>query len=125
MPRPRNVGIFDLMQYRFPVMAIASIFHRVTGVLLLIYLPFVLYYLHMSLLGSSGFFLAKMTLARPCEKIFLWLFLSSVIYHLLSGLKHIVMDFVYWESLRAAKISSWIIILLGFLGAIWMGVWIW
>jgi succinate dehydrogenase / fumarate reductase cytochrome b subunit len=125
MPRPRNVGIFDLMRYRFPVMAIASIFHRITGVLLLIYLPFVLYYLHLSLANSSGFLMAKMCLARSSEKFFLWIFLSAVMYHLLAGLKHIVMDFGYWESLTAAKISSWIVILLGVLGAIWMGVWIW
>jgi succinate dehydrogenase / fumarate reductase, cytochrome b subunit len=124
MPRPRNVGIFDLMQYRFPVMAIASIFHRITGVLLLIYVPFILYYLHLSLSGSSGFFLVKSCLNKPGEKFFLWLFLSAVIYHLLAGLKHLIMDFGYWESLTAAKISSWIVMLLGVLGAIWMGVWV-
>ncbi len=125
MPRPRNVGIFDLMQYRFPIMAIVSIFHRITGVLLLIYLPFVLYYLNISLASSSSFSSAKAALAYPCQKFFLWIFLSSVIYHVLAGLKHIVMDFGYWESLGAAKISSGIVLLLGVLGAVWMGVWIW
>ncbi len=125
MPRPRNVGIFDLMRYRFPIMAIVSIFHRITGVLLLIYLPFVLYYLSLSLSGSSGFLAAQSKLSFPCEKFFLWIFLSAAMYHVLAGLKHIIMDFGYWESLNAAKISSVIVLILGVLGAIWMGVWIW
>jgi succinate dehydrogenase / fumarate reductase cytochrome b subunit len=106
-------------------MAIASIFHRVTGVLLLIYIPFVLYYLYESLLGTPGFLSVKIALSTLCGKFFLWLFLSAFLYHVLAGLKHIVMDFGCWESLRAAKISSWMVILLGVLGAIFMGVYVW
>jgi succinate dehydrogenase / fumarate reductase cytochrome b subunit len=113
------------MKYRFPVMAIASIFHRVTGVLLLIYVPFLLYYMHLSLGGSLGFLSVKATLNTFCGKGFLWLFLTAFLYHVLAGLKHIVMDFGCWESLRAARISSWIVILLGVVGAIFMGVYVW
>jgi succinate dehydrogenase / fumarate reductase, cytochrome b subunit len=125
MPRPRNVGIFDLMQYRFPVMAIASIFHRITGVLLLIYIPFVLYYLHLSLEGSAKFFAVKMLLCGDLPRFFLWLFLSAFGYHVLAGLKHLVMDMGHWESLRAARISSSAVMILGVLVAIGLGVWVW
>ena len=125
MSRPRNVGIFDLMQYRFPVMAIASILHRITGVLLLVYIPFVLYYLHLSLTDISGFVAFKKLIQTWQGAFFLWLFLNAFWYHVLAGLKHLVMDFGHWESLRAARISSTVVIILAGIGAITMGVWLW
>ncbi len=124
MSRPRNVGIFDLMQYRFPVMAVVSIFHRITGVLLLIYLPLVLYYWHRSLIDAAGFSQVQQLLMQLYGKFFLWLLLSAFWYHVLAGLKHVVMDFGFWESLKAAKISSWGVIILGMIGAVLLGVWV-
>jgi len=125
MPRPRNVGVMDLLQYRFPITAIVSILHRISGVLLLIYLPFVLYYLHLSLSGASAFLGVKCVLTETWGAFFLWIFLSAAFFHVIAGVKHLVMDCGLGESLRAAKVSSLIVLLLGILSTMGIGVWLW
>ncbi|MDF3036962.1 MAG: sdhC, partial [Paucimonas sp.] len=45
----RNIHIMDLLRYRMPLAAIASILHRISGGLLFLLLPFLLYLLEKSL----------------------------------------------------------------------------
>ena len=125
MPRPTNISITDLMRYQFPVTAISSIFHRVTGVILFIYIPFVLYYLDMTLKSPYGFMAFKECVSHGCGAFFLWLFCSVGVYHFLAGIKHLIMDFGAWESLGSAKVASWGVIVLGLVAAVLLGVWVW
>jgi succinate dehydrogenase / fumarate reductase cytochrome b subunit len=125
MARPKNIGITDLMQYRFPVTAISSILHRITGVILFIYIPVVLYFLNMSLKSESGFHHVQSCVHQPFGQFFLWLFCASGVYHFFAGVKHLIMDLGMWEHLGTAKFVSWIVILLGVVSAALLGVWIW
>jgi succinate dehydrogenase / fumarate reductase cytochrome b subunit len=43
MPEFRNIHVFDLMKYRLPWAGKVSILHRVSGLLMFILIPFVLY----------------------------------------------------------------------------------
>lgn len=125
MARPRNISIFDLMQYKFPVTAISSIFHRVTGVALFIYVPFVLYFLGLSLSGPVGYHHFQTVISHPCGSFFLWFFCSVGVFHFLAGVKHLIMDMGAWESMGVARVVSWILMLLGLIEAILLGAWIW
>ena len=60
--RPINL---DLTQFSFPLPALASITHRITGVILFGGLLFALYALDLSLSGPEGFAEAKALLAAP------------------------------------------------------------
>tara|TARA_B100001029_G_scaffold44322_1_gene34833 strand:- start:10156 stop:10353 length:198 start_codon:yes stop_codon:yes gene_type:complete len=40
------------------------------------------------------------------SKIILSLFIAGITYHFISGIRHLVMDFGYWETLKAGRNSA-------------------
>lgn len=87
----------NLFFIKFPITAMTSIVHRVTGLFLFLCIPIFLYFLKISLASESSFLLAKNLFDSFYIKFFLFIFLSSFIYHFIMGLKHIVMDLGYFE----------------------------
>ncbi|MGA7817915.1 succinate dehydrogenase, cytochrome b556 subunit, partial [Caballeronia sp.] len=69
-PRPeyRNIGIAQLASYRLPLAGKVSILHRISGLLLFISLPFLLYLLDQSLTSEISFDTFKGFLANPLIK---------------------------------------------------------
>lgn len=120
--RPINL---DLSSMRFPVMAIASIFHRLSGIGIFILLPFMMWYLHLSLQSEKSFAMVVQMLTSPIHKLVLWLFLVGLGYHLLAGIRHILMDCGWGESLSTGRKSASVIIFLAIILAILAGMWIW
>lgn len=120
--RPVNL---DLATLSYPPMAIASILHRISGILLFLLLPFMLYLLDLSLRDTSTFTDLRLWLANPYCKILVWVFASSALYHSLAGIRHMLMDIGLGESLAAGRRSSIAVLLLGVIGTLGLGVWIW
>ncbi|MDR8040440.1 succinate dehydrogenase, cytochrome b556 subunit, partial [Burkholderia cenocepacia] len=57
-PRPeyRNIGIGDItLKYRMPLAAILSILHRISGALLFLFLPFLLFLFDQRLTSELSF----------------------------------------------------------------------
>ena len=103
-----NVFLIDL-----PLTAMTSIIHRITGIILFISLPFFLYFFYLSIESHSSFVIAKSLFSKFYIKIIFNLFLFSLIYHLVSGLKHIIMDIGFFEEKKSSKnfsIASLIVI---------------
>jgi succinate dehydrogenase / fumarate reductase cytochrome b subunit len=121
-PRPVNL---NLLQIRFPVPAIASILHRASGVLLLLLLPFLLWMLQGSLASDASFMSLHDSLQQPVCKFVFWILLSGLLYHVLAGLRHLIMDMGIGESLRAGRATAWSTIVLGVVGSVLLGVWLW
>jgi len=82
----------DLTRMTFPPMAIVSILHRISGVLLFLLLPFALYLLHHSLSSQDSFDQLQHQLHSPMMKLLSWILISSVAFHFFAGLRHMVMD---------------------------------
>ncbi len=122
--RPRNIGIGALMRYRLPLTGIASILHRISGIILFLLIPFVLWVLHLSLSSSMNFLMVQAFLASSTVSFFSWLVLSALFYHTIAGIKHLIMDIGFFEGKCSGKIASLFVLLLGILGAIGIGVWI-
>lgn len=120
--RPVNL---DLASLKFPPMAIASILHRISGLVLLLLLPFMLYFLNVSLQSPASFQHLKTLLTIPCYKLILLAFSAAWIYHLLAGFRHMFMDIGFGEHLQTARRSAIAVIVLATLLSIFMGVWIW
>ena len=115
----------NVMQYRFPIMAIVSILHRVSGVIMFILLPFMLYLLHLSLTSTDSFSSLQQLLLNPAIKILLWIMVSASVFHLIAGIRHLLMDMGLFESLNAGRITAILVITLGIIAIILAGVWIW
>lgn len=122
---PSNISVGDLLRYRFPVTAIASILHRITGVLLFIAIPFVLWSLDCALASAHGFAYLSRSLSSHLGHVLVWLFLSCVSYHVLAGVKHLIMDLGLGETLCASRWMSWLVIVLQIVVMVMLGVWLW
>jgi succinate dehydrogenase / fumarate reductase cytochrome b subunit len=122
--RPRNIGIMSIIGYRFPLAAIASILHRISGIILFLFIPYILWMLHLSLSSEMSFLMVKDFLASPIVAFFAWITLSALFYHLVAGVKHLMMDVGFFEEKRSGRIASLVVMVLGVIGILGIGVWI-
>lgn len=96
-PRPvfRNIHVTQIVKYRLPPAGIVSIGHRVSGVLMFLLLPFIVWLFDVSLTsevsyerfsavfqGRGGWFVKLVTLSL------IWAYL----HHFIAGLRHLWMD---------------------------------
>lgn len=120
--RPKNLNLFTI---RFPIPAIVSILHRISGVILFLLIPIVLWGLYLSLSSQQNFDDLHQFLLTPGMKFFLWCSLSAFLYHLVAGIRHLLMDIGIGEELRSGKISAILTIVIAALLIILTGVWLW
>ncbi len=120
--RPVNM---DLTSLKFPITAIVSILHRLSGIGLFLLLPLALYTLNMSLHSHATFDDLQSMLALHTMKLGLWIFLSSLAYHVIAGIRHIILDMGFGEEIQAAKFSAKIVLITAIVAIIILGVWIW
>ncbi len=122
--RPINVGLGDLMSFRWPVTAIASIVHRVAGGVLFVGVAFMLYAFDLSLSSAAGFGALQSLVVSPIGKVVTWALLAALVYHLVAGIKHLFMDMGLGETLEggvfAARLTIIISAVLIALAAIWV-----
>ena len=95
--RPVNL---DLTTVKFPLPAITSILHRISGVALFFGIGVVLYLLQLSLESEAGFERVTELFRATPVKLVVWLILTGLLYHLIAGIKHLLMD---WGSVKAEK----------------------
>lgn len=122
LSRPRALNLFRL---RYPVGAVCSLAHRVSGVLLALALPAAVYALRRSLDGPAGYDAVARILGSIPGKVLTVLFLWALAHHVLAGVRHLLMDLDLGSSLASARASAWSVNLLGVLlallslGAVW------
>ena len=120
--RPVNL---DLRTIKLPVTAYTSILHRVSGVILFVGLVIMLYALDKSLSSEQGFDEVKACLTSPLAKLVTWALLSALLYHLVAGVRHLIMDAGIGETLEGGKRGSKIVIAVSVVIIVLAGVWIW
>lgn len=106
-PVYRNIGMADLSNYRLPIIGIASIVHRITGVALFVGMIFLLPMLQMSLKSEAGFEAFRTIVwGNWIAKLILIGLLFAVIYHLVAGVRHMIQDANKWLDLQAARSTA-------------------
>ena len=81
--------------------------------------------LELSLQSESGFALVLELLDNVIVKFGAWAVLSGLLYHLIAGIKHLIMDLGYGETLKGGFIGACITLALSAVAIITAGVWIW
>lgn len=84
-----------------------------------------LYALSKSLGSEEGFADMKATLTSPLAKFIAWGLLSALLYHLVAGVRHLIMDTGVGETLEGGKLGSKIVIAISVVLIVLAGVWIW
>ncbi|AOK31479.1 succinate dehydrogenase [Burkholderia singularis] len=94
-PRPeyRNIGFGDItLKYRLPLAAKVSILHRVSGALLFLFLPFLLYLFDQSLTSELSFEVFKAFLSNIIVKLIVLALSWAFLFHFCAGVRHLLMD---------------------------------
>ncbi len=120
--RPVNLDLFSI---KWPVTALVSIAHRISGVLLFLAMPLLLYLFELSLSSEAGFRRAGAMLASPMPRLVGWLLAVALLYHLIAGCRHLLMDMGFGETWRAGKAGAQAVIAISVLGAILAGMLLW
>ena len=109
MPAPPRAApkFLNLAQIRFPIGAIASIGHRISGVLLLISLPFLVLALERSLRSEADYAALGTWLNSPWRALLLVVMVWAATHHLLAGVRHMLMDIGIGSRLAQARMSAW------------------
>jgi succinate dehydrogenase / fumarate reductase cytochrome b subunit len=101
--RPVNL---DLNTISFPPAAVASILHRVTGVAMFFALLFVIYAWATSVASIEGYNSIISMMDAWYGKVISIGTLSVLSYHIIGGIRHVIMDMGYWEELDSGNISA-------------------
>lgn len=107
MEKPRRPVDLPLLKIRLPIGGIVSIVHRITGVLLVLSLPFVTYWWDRSLSSEAGFHQAGSVFGGIFGKL-VWLLLAAIfIQHLVSGIRHLLLDLHIAIDKTSARKTAW------------------
>ena len=117
--------ILDLTTIKFPVTAIASITHRITGVAVFVALPVLLWMMDRSMASPESFSDLKQLMNSPLSKLVLWAILSALLYHFVAGIRHLVMDMGVGETLEGGRRGAFATFIATAVLILLAGVWIW
>jgi succinate dehydrogenase / fumarate reductase, cytochrome b subunit len=120
--RPVNL---DLTTIHFPPPAIASILHRISGVILFLSIPFALWLLQLSLASPEDFEDVYAYFSSFWVKFMVWGVLSGLLYHLVAGIRHLLMDAGIGEERASGRLGAKIVMGIGIVFSILAGVWLW
>lgn len=101
------------MQIRLPLPGLISIMHRVSGAVLFLALPLLLYWLQQSLTSSDAFNTLKTTFSSGFVKLVVIGLLWGYFHHLGAGIRHLLLDLDIGTELAAARLSSWLVLVIG------------
>ncbi len=101
--RPKNL---DLLTIRMPITAKVSILHRITGVLLFLSIPLLIYLLQLSLSDAQGYADAVAIVNGGVVKLFLFFLLWALLHHLLAGLRFLLIDIDVGVDINVARKSA-------------------
>jgi succinate dehydrogenase / fumarate reductase cytochrome b subunit len=113
-----------LQIYRLPLLALMSITHRTTGVVLSLGALLVPVILVALLAGPESYARVQGALGAWYGQIFLFLLSASLVFHTLAGIRHLIWDTVHMLDIPAAETAGAVILVLTPLLtlAIWLAV---
>ncbi len=102
--RPKHLALHKI---KLPLPGFVSILHRISGVLLFILLPFLLWLLQASLLSIETYTQLLALIAHPLSKLVLLGLLWAFLHHFCAGIRYLALDLHIGSSLAQARASSW------------------
>jgi succinate dehydrogenase / fumarate reductase, cytochrome b subunit len=115
----------DLTRYKWPVTAVVSILHRISGFGLFLLLPFLLYLLHSSLASPDSYVRYRGMIENPLVKLILIGLIWAYLHHLFAGIRYLAMDVHYGVELQPARATSRAVLAVSLLLTAILGVLVW
>ena len=120
--RPVNL---DISTMKLPITAWASISHRVSSILTIPIFALFLWVLQLSLESKESFQILQENFSAPLAKVFIILVLTVYSYHLLAGIKHLIMDLGYGETFEGGVIGAKLLFACTGISFILISWWLW
>jgi len=110
MSTPTGRPVFlDLRRIRMPVMAVVSILHRATGVVMVLSVPLLVYLFDLSLRDERGF-QSVMALLGSLPLRLLGVLLAWVLaHHFFAGVRFLLLDLEQGVDRRPARQTAWMV----------------
>ncbi len=112
-PVYRNIHITDIVAYRLPLAGIVSILHRISGAVLFLLLPFVIWMFDTSVTSEISYEAFTSVFASGCGVIPAWFIklvavgiMWSYLQHFAVGVRHLWMDATHSVSKEQGKSSA-------------------
>ena len=105
-PQFRNIHVTEIARYRLPLAGFVSILHRISGLLMFVLLPFILYLLENSLTSEDTFAYLKGFAQYPFVKLIILALSWAYLHHFCAGLRHLLMDVHVGLDKESAKNSA-------------------
>jgi succinate dehydrogenase / fumarate reductase cytochrome b subunit len=124
--RPVNLSMGQVLavNLKSPV-AIASILHRLSGVVVFLLVPVLLWILDQSLSSSEGFdYVKNVIFGNIFVRLIVWVFVAGLIYHFIAGVKHLLADLGIAEELQSGRMAATISLVLSVIGIFAAFIWI-
>jgi len=103
MNAPRYLNLFKIA---LPLPGVSSILHRISAVAIFVLSLPMMGLLVFSLSSKTNYETSILFFENILFKSLFTLFTTAIFYHFISGLRHLVMDFGYWETLNAGRSSA-------------------
>jgi succinate dehydrogenase / fumarate reductase cytochrome b subunit len=109
-----------------PIPGLVSIFHRVTGMIMFLFLiPATLLLLEGTLKSESGFNFWRNVVNFPLVKIILLGFVWAFMHHFFAGIRYLFLDLHIGIAKEPARLSAIAVLVLGALSTLLIAVRIW
>lgn len=105
--------------------AIASILHRISGIIIFFGMAFLLYGLDLSLSSQDGFAAVAELMNHFLAKFVVWGTLAALTYHFVAGIRHLLMDIGIGETLEGGRLGAKLVFVVSAIVIVLLGVWIW
>ena len=103
MNSPRYLNLFKIA---LPLPGVSSILHRLSAVAIFVLSLPMMGLLVFSLSSRANYEIIILLFENILFKSLFTFFITAIFYHFISGLRHLVMDFGYWETLKAGRMSA-------------------
>lgn len=120
--RPKHLALHLI---KLPLPGFVSILHRVSGLALFLALPLLLLMLQYSLNSVVTYASLMDMLADPLIKLLMLGLLWAFLHHFCAGLRYLAIDLHYLSSLKQARDSSKLVMIVSLVLTILIGVKLW
>lgn len=120
--RPKHLALYLIT---LPLPGVVSILHRISGALLFLALPMLLWLFQQSLRSPESWAQLADGMGHPLSRIVLWLLAWAAIHHLLAGVRYLLIDLHWISGLQPARRSASIVLWLSAAIALGVGVKLW
>ena len=108
----------NLRKIRQPVTALASIAHRISGVLLVLSIPLMIWMLDHSLQGPHGYQQIVALYDQPLMKLLVLLLAWAIAHHFFAGIRFLLIDIDWGVDLATARRTAMVVNICGVAGVL-------